>query len=96
MICAACRITRRLSDLLAFWPIGRPGERRFVCRPTSPSPEARIPCFGAAVGPANVHAIALAEPAVPFEAVSERPVRPGTRAWTRLLSEAGVYQRAAA
>ena len=92
MICAACRITRRLSDLLAFWPIGRPGERRFVCRPTCPSPEARTSCFGAVVAPANMHAIALAEPGAPMELT--RPVRPDTLAWWRLLSEAGVRRAA--
>ena len=44
-ICAACQLTRSLDDLLAFWPVGDPAQRRFVCRVTRPSPVATESCF---------------------------------------------------
>lgn len=88
MICVACRLLRDPADLLAFWPVGRDGERRHVCRPTRPTgPLVGGPCFGRAVGPVSVHAIALAAPAAAL--VVER-IRPWTPAWWGLMREAGV------
>lgn len=86
MICAACLVTRDASDLIAFWPIGYPGKRRYVCRPTCPSgapgPES---CFSRVVGPGNVHLIELAAPPLSVA----HPIRPGTPAWGGLLAMAG-------
>lgn len=47
------------EEMLAFWPVADPARRRHVCRPSLQRPE--VPsCFRDVVGPANVHAIALA------------------------------------
>ena len=61
MICAACGLIRDPADLVAFWPVGRPDERRFVCRVTRPSPVSIESCFRAMVGPASIHEIGPAE-----------------------------------
>lgn len=91
MICAACRLTRDPADLLVFWPVGQPGIRRFVCRPTRLSPAGGVgPCFGKAVGPVNVHAIALAAAAAAVVPAWPTPVRPWTPGWFSLMREAGV------
>jgi len=57
--CWACGAARQLVELIAFWPIGRPAERHFVCRPTLDRPNASM-CFREGVGPAAIHAIAPA------------------------------------
>jgi hypothetical protein len=57
--CWACGTARLLTDLLAFWPIGRPAERHYVCRPTLDRPNASR-CFRDAVATADVHAIGVA------------------------------------
>ena len=92
MICAACHLTRDASDLIAFWPIGHPEARRYVCRPTSPStapgPES---CFSRVVGPIYVHAIALAVPFAKPDVGDRRWIRPGTSTWAGLLAMAGVH-----
>lgn len=91
MICAACRIIRDPADLLAFWPLGQPEARRFVCRPTCAARDTYGPCFHRVVGPMNVHAIALAAPQAPAsEAAARVPVLPFTPAWFGLMREAGV------
>lgn len=54
--CVHCRTARDPSAVVSFWPVGRPEDRRFVCRP---SVNGGI-CFRATVGPAHVHAIASA------------------------------------
>lgn len=71
MICAACGVARDPADLLAFWPIGRPALRRFVCRPTRPSPKAFDACFRRVVRTSDLDAIGLATRA------AGGPVRPG-------------------
>jgi len=91
MICSACHMTRDASDLIAFWPIGHPEARRFVCRPTCPSSRvASGPCFTQAVRPVNVHEIALALPVAPPSGADRAWIRPSTEAWARLLATAGV------
>jgi hypothetical protein len=92
MICAACHLTRDASDLIAFWPIGIPEARRYVCRPTCPSGAlAAESCFSRMVRPANVHAIALAIPFAERDpGLDHQWVRPGTSAWADLLAMAGV------
>jgi hypothetical protein len=87
VICAACGLTRAPSDLLVFWPVGRPEVRRYACRPTRPGSEFGAPCFSAVVGPVSVHAIAFVE--LP-EPIAVQPVRPATLAWFGLMREAGV------
>jgi hypothetical protein len=90
MICAACHLTRDASDLIAFWPIGHPEARRYVCRPTSPSNSpGSESCFSRVVGPINVHCIELAAPLV-APASTDRWIRPTTPAWFGLLAMAGV------
>jgi hypothetical protein len=90
MICSACHLTRAASDLIAFWPIGSPGKRRYVCRPTCPSGSpASESCFSRVVGPGNVHLIELAAPVAPLSA-DRQWIRPETPAWFGLLSAAGV------
>lgn len=90
MICSACHLTRAASDLIAFWPIGYPGKRRYVCRPTCPSGSpASESCFSRVVGPGNVHSIELAAPVAPVDP-GHRWIVPGTPAWFGLLSMAGV------
>jgi hypothetical protein len=87
MICAACHLTRDASDLIAFWPIGHPEARRFVCRPSCPSSApGSESCFSQVVGPGNVHAISLAAPVPSLPA----HIVPGTPAWFGLLSMLGV------
>lgn len=89
MQCVACRAFRELGDLIAFWPVGDPDRRRFVCRPTTPSAAAMLPCFARAVGFASEHAISLATtPARVLEAPT--PIRPDSEAWIHLLRSAGV------
>jgi hypothetical protein len=92
MICAACHLTRDASDLIAFWPIGHPEARRYVCRPSCPSSApGSESCFSRVVGPGNVDAIALASPVAPLDADRERAwIRPATPAWGGLLAMAGV------
>ncbi len=63
MYCAACGVTREPTDLVAFWPVGRPELRRYVCRVTRPSPVTTEGCFRVMVGPRNVHEIGPASPA---------------------------------
>ena len=95
MFCAACRRARPDDELLAYWPVGNPDRRRHVCRPSLnlPGPVGgRGSCFSSVVAVASVHAIELVAPCEPL--VINRPVRPGTAAWSRLMAEAGV--RAAA
>lgn len=87
MLCAACGLLRDPGDLLAFWPVGYPGKRRYVCRPTRPSDQADGPCFTRAVGPVTVHTIELAAAAEP---VVLEPIRPFSPAWFGLMREAGV------
>ena len=95
MICAACHVTRDASDLIAFWPIGRPEARRYVCRPTSPT-ERRGPCFYQVVGTATVHEIELAAfGATRLAPPASKPIVPFTPAWFGLLNEAGVRAIAA-
>jgi hypothetical protein len=94
MICAACRQTRDLEDLIVFWPIGRPEARRFVCRPTCGRQPG--PCFYQVVGPITVHTIALAAPGATRLAPREsQPIVPTTPEWFGLLREAGVRSIAA-
>lgn len=57
MICAACGLLRDPDDLIAFWPIGDPGQRRFACRVTRPSPVAQESCFRAVVASRLIHEI---------------------------------------
>lgn len=57
MICAACGLARPADDLLAFWPVGRPSERSFVCRVTHPSPARLDSCFRAVVKSVRIHEI---------------------------------------
>ena len=91
MICSACHMTRDASDLIAFWPIGHPEARRYVCRPTCPSSRvASGPCFTQVVGPGAVDAIALAAPVAALDAGDRQWIRPATPAWFGLLSMAGV------
>lgn len=91
MICAACHLTRDASDLIAFWPIGHPEARRFVCRPTSPSnAPGSESCFSQVVGPGAVDAIALAAPVAALDAGDRQWIRPTTPAWFGLLAMAGV------
>lgn len=89
MICAACRLLRDPADLLAFWPLGQPEARRFVCRPTCAARDAYGPCFHRVVGPMNVHGIALAASAAAI-AAPRLPIVPFTPAWFGLMREAGV------
>ena len=58
-MCAACRVTRPLAGLLAFWPIGEPAAVRYICRPGEPlvSP---ISCFRRLTRSASVEVIAPA------------------------------------
>ena len=75
MFCAACGLARDPSDLIAYWPVGRPAARRFVCRPTKPSPRTSESCFRVVVGPATVHEISFAHAALePRQAASWVPV----------------------
>ena len=92
MICAACYLTRDASDLIAFWPIGYPEARRFVCRPSCPSSApGSESCFSRVVGPVNVHRIELAAPiAPPDPSQGRRWIVPATPAWVGLLAMAGV------
>jgi hypothetical protein len=92
MICAACHLTRDASDLIAFWPIGNPEARRFVCRPSCPSSApGSESCFSRVVGPVNVHAIALASPTAELDPGQGRHwIAPATPAWSSLLAIAGV------
>lgn len=92
MICTACHLTRDASDLIAFWPIGNPEARRFVCRPSCPSSApGGESCFSRVVGPINVHCIELATPIVPPDpSLARRWIVPETPAWFSLLSMAGV------
>jgi hypothetical protein len=87
VICAACGLTRAPSDLLVFWPIGRPEVRRYACRPTRPASEYGSPCFAAVVGPVSVHAIAFVETPAPVVVL---PIQPYSPAWFGLMREAGV------
>jgi hypothetical protein len=97
VICSACRTPRELVDLIAFWPIGRPGSVRYVCRPTCPTGRAAGPCFYQVVGPTNVHTIALAAPGFTRLAPREsQPIVPFTPDWFRLMNEAGVRGAVAA
>ncbi len=57
MICAACGLDRDPDDLIAFWPVGDPGLRRYVCRSTRPSPVASAPCFRAVIRSRFTHEI---------------------------------------
>ncbi len=50
--CAACRVARDAAEMLAFWPVGRPDQRKFVCRPSSNGV-----CFRKTVATADAHAI---------------------------------------
>jgi hypothetical protein len=95
VICAACRQTRELADLMAFWPIGRPEQRRYVCRPTCPTGRAAGPCFYQVVGTATVHDIELAARSAAFVLPAREPVVPRTSAWAQLLQQAGVRSIAA-
>jgi hypothetical protein len=91
VICAACRRARPDDELLAFWPVGDPDRRRHVCRPSLnlPGPAGgRGSCFSTVVGTAAVHAIALVVAAAP--PALERPIRPWSTSWFRILGEAGV------
>jgi hypothetical protein len=91
MICAACHLTRDASDLIAFWPIGHPEARRFVCRPSCPSSApGSESCFSRVVGPGNVHAISLAAPLEQCDPGDRRWIQPATPAWSSLLAMAGV------
>lgn len=65
--------------MLAFWPVRDPGRRRYVCRPSLQRPEVAS-CFRFAVGPANVHAIALTGPAT----YAEGGLVTGGATWARL------------
>lgn len=90
MICSACHVTRDVSDLIAYWPVGRPEARRFVCRPTCGT-ERRGPCFYQVVGTASIHTIALAAPGATRLAPREsQPIVPFTAPWFDLLRDAGV------
>lgn len=96
MICAACRHTRDVEDLIVFWPIGAPERRRFVCRPTCPTNRAAGPCFYQVVGPVDVHTIELAAPLAARPALAVRqPIVPLTPEWSSLLAQAGVRSIAA-
>jgi len=96
VICSACHLTRDASDLIAFWPIGRPEARRFVCRPTCPSARMPGPCFGQIVGPASLHRIELVVPSSDLAtATAHAPVLPNTAAWRALMASAGVRSIAA-
>jgi hypothetical protein len=59
--CANCGRPRPADELLAFWRVGSsdPRDVRFVCRPLDPRPPF-VTCFREVVGPAAIHAIALA------------------------------------
>lgn len=85
-VCAACGVLRPAEDLIAFWALADPGRRRYVCRPTRPSPESRMPCFTMAVGTADRFGIALVAP----EPAREPHVRPRTPEWEALMAEAWV------
>jgi hypothetical protein len=67
MFCAACGMVRPIAELLAFWPAAQPALIRFVCRPSLQRTDIP-PCFRERVGPAGVHAIALAVTVVPVAA----------------------------
>lgn len=96
MICTACRTTRDLGDLIAYWPVGRPGSVRYVCRPTCPAARWGGPCFHQVVGTASIHAIALAAPgATRLAPRAGQPIVPFSPAWFGLLNEAGVRAIAA-
>lgn len=58
-ICANCGQVRPLESLLAFWPIGEPGRRQFVCRPLDPA-GGFMSCFRDAVSTIDEHEIRLA------------------------------------
>lgn len=55
-ICASCGRIRRLGELIAFWPIGEPGRRSFVCRPSDPLPPF-MTCFRDTVGTIDEHQV---------------------------------------
>lgn len=57
MICAACGLIRDPDDLIAFWPVGHPGQVRYACRVTRPSPVAQESCFRAVVRSVFTHVI---------------------------------------
>lgn len=57
MICAACGLIRDPDDLIAFWPVGHPGQVRYACRVTRPSPVADVSCFRSVVRSVFTHVI---------------------------------------
>lgn len=59
--CAGCQAERPLEDLIAFWPVGKPAERRYVCRPIGGVAEKHgADCFRRMVATADIHVIARA------------------------------------
>lgn len=58
-ICANCGQRRPFDELLAFWPVGSPDRRQYVCRPSMPV-GGFVGCFRDAVGTVEEHVVAEA------------------------------------